>query len=601
MITDFVNWIMRKLLPLLLAFAATTINLNAAVFYVATTGNSSANGSIAFPWDLITALNQPSGVLPGDTIYLRGGVYSGNFISNLNGSNGSYIRVIQYPGERATISDTRQYAGGATLQINGSWTSYEEFEVTNSSAIRTSTSSSSFRPMGLQIQAPHTRILHLIIHDTGHGIGFWKEASDSEIYGCIIYNCGTQNSPGNYNTHGHGIYTQNNTGVKTIEDNVIFNQFGFGLHLYPNPGNVQGYRINGNTLFHNGILTGAQVRMNNILVETYPPYPSDDIVIQSNRTYEDYTNIAHTSLYDTDVLTGGVTGSYGNILIDSNCFAGNSRAGFIALNWDTAIFTHNFMYCRTETAGAILPVSASPADYTWNFNSYYGLNAAAQFVFQNNPATNFNSWQSLSGFDASGTYTNNSPNGYSVYQEPDRYTAGRSLITFYNWDSLATVSFTPYGLNNGDAFEILDVQNIFGAPVFTGTFDSLNPAISIPTSYSSVATPLGWNAPPHTSQVFNCYILRKTEPTSVGEVRVKPFEVYPNPVIDFVSFRLPQPTSTITGSVIRDLSGAIVKCNMEFREDASGINIQVSDLPSGMYFLELQTEHGNYRSRFVKI
>src|SRR6267142_5622503 len=54
-------------------------------FYVAPNGSASGNGSITHPWNLQTALNQRSGVVPGATIYLRGGTYTGKFSSNLTG------------------------------------------------------------------------------------------------------------------------------------------------------------------------------------------------------------------------------------------------------------------------------------------------------------------------------------------------------------------------------------------------------------------------------------------------------------------------------------------------------------------------------------
>ena len=77
--------------------------LLASDFYVAPAGSPSGNGSIGSPWDLQTALNQPSAVHAGDTIWLRGGTYTGHFTSNLNGSSSTPIIVRQYAGERATI------------------------------------------------------------------------------------------------------------------------------------------------------------------------------------------------------------------------------------------------------------------------------------------------------------------------------------------------------------------------------------------------------------------------------------------------------------------------------------------------------------------
>jgi hypothetical protein len=72
-------------------------------FYVAPNGSSSGTGTISSPWDLQTALNQPSAVQPGATIYLRGGTYKGKFNSNLSGSATSPITLRSYPGEWAVI------------------------------------------------------------------------------------------------------------------------------------------------------------------------------------------------------------------------------------------------------------------------------------------------------------------------------------------------------------------------------------------------------------------------------------------------------------------------------------------------------------------
>ena len=66
------------------------------------------------------------------------------------------ITVRQFPGERATIADDRDTAGGATLQVNGACTDYWDFEVTNTAGNRGLhiCDSQHFRPMGLQVEPP---------------------------------------------------------------------------------------------------------------------------------------------------------------------------------------------------------------------------------------------------------------------------------------------------------------------------------------------------------------------------------------------------------------------------------------------------------------
>src|SRR5215472_3719233 len=94
-----------------LVLAATLLTLTLAStgqaidHFVAPNGSFSGNGTFNSPWDLQTALNQPAGVLPGDTIWLRGGVYhaptSNGFTSYLAGTAAGPILVRNYNGERA--------------------------------------------------------------------------------------------------------------------------------------------------------------------------------------------------------------------------------------------------------------------------------------------------------------------------------------------------------------------------------------------------------------------------------------------------------------------------------------------------------------------
>ena len=84
---------------LILLFAAA---INASEFYV-TSSATSGDGSINNPWSLRTALSHPPAVKPGDTIWLRGGIYKGRFVSTLTGTTTAPIVVKAYPGEWVTV------------------------------------------------------------------------------------------------------------------------------------------------------------------------------------------------------------------------------------------------------------------------------------------------------------------------------------------------------------------------------------------------------------------------------------------------------------------------------------------------------------------
>jgi hypothetical protein len=72
-------------------------------FYVSPSGSSAGDGSVGSPWDLQTALSQPAAVVPGSTVWLRGGTYVGKFASVLRGTPALPVVVRSYPGEWARI------------------------------------------------------------------------------------------------------------------------------------------------------------------------------------------------------------------------------------------------------------------------------------------------------------------------------------------------------------------------------------------------------------------------------------------------------------------------------------------------------------------
>src|SRR5207244_11688320 len=120
--------------------------------YVTSSGSARGDGSSASPWDLATALSQPSAVHPGDTIWLRGGTYRGVFTSTLTGTTAAPIIVRQYPAERTIID--------GSMTINGADTWYWGFEVMNSSPSTTA-------PTGITVFGARAKLINLLVHAAG--------------------------------------------------------------------------------------------------------------------------------------------------------------------------------------------------------------------------------------------------------------------------------------------------------------------------------------------------------------------------------------------------------------------------------------------------
>jgi hypothetical protein len=391
---------------LLLCAFVTVRGLNATDFYVSPTANANGTGSLSNPWQLQTALYQPSSVVhPGDTIWLRGGTYSGSFSSGLVGTSANPIIVRQYPGERATIDGAS--SGSSTLWINGSYTWFWGFEVTNSLTNRPNVAFS--RPPGLTVKGPNTRFINMIVHDTGQGFGWWMEAPDSEITGCLIYYNGNHHLD-------HGIYTQNQNGGKLVADSIIFNNYGHGIQAYgTDTAFLNNYTFQGVTSFNNGLLsTGTSQR--NLLIGG--SNPANNPKILNNMIYQ-------VGPGDTDFDMGYVGGGCTNATVTANrvtntdfvnclpvSMTGNtfygSISGFTQSQYPSNTYNQNptgtWIYVRPN------PYEAGRGNITvYNWNSASSVNVDISSVvpvgaaFEIRNATDFFNAPVLTGTYAGGT------------------------------------------------------------------------------------------------------------------------------------------------------------------------------------------------------
>jgi hypothetical protein len=435
--------------------AAIAVCASGADFYVSPGASGSGTGSFGNPWRLQTALNHPGAVHPGDTIWLRGGTYTGIYTSYLNGTSGSPIIVRQYPGERAII-DGGDSGGLQIFTVQGNYTWFWGFEIMSSDPDRLSAQVSSWPTdigrgagFGILQQAGiglGTKFINLIVHDT-RGSGLTSEAQNSEVYGCILYYNGWQ-AP--VRGHGHATYVQNQTGTKKIVDNIMHHQFSHGFHAYGgSSAYLDNLLVEGNTLFNNGNLSTTGNARNLLL--------GGDRIAQNPQVLNNY-------LY------------YQNAISPDTAFDLGFSAGC-----SNATVTNNYVSNHTTFVNC-LPVSMTG-------NTFYG---------------------NIAGFSPGAypgnTYHGSRPTGTKVFIRPNQYESGRANITIYNW---GLVSSTNVDLSSflppGTGFEIRNANDFFGAPVVTGIYGG--GTVTIPLAGLSVAAPVGWAAPPPTGPEFNAFVV----------------------------------------------------------------------------------------------
>jgi len=422
-------------------------------YFVSPSGSASGDGTAGKPWDLATALASTT-VPPGSTIWLRGGTYTGVFVSTLKGASGNPITVRGSPGEHAVLDSVNK---GQSLTIKGAWTTFQDFEITNSDPQRWFDAyvGGANRFDCIENDGPNTKIVHLVLHDCGMGIGLWSAATDAEVYGSVIFYNGLD-APDR--GHGHAIYVQSTpTSTKLLEDNILFRQFSYGVHGYTENGNIDNIQAVGNIAFNTGELSKVSGFKTNILIGGLHVANAPRVI--SNATYSP----AGKGVADNIGYSAGSSGA----IVQGNYFVGGT---------------------------ALKLVAATDVQSIEN-NTFVGT---------------------LSGFSAS-TYPNNTfataPAGTQTLVRPSKYEPGRAHVAIYNWDGQGTVMVdVSKALTPGTAYEIVDAQDPLGAPIATGTYTGAS--IPFPMTSTKVAVPIGnvGNQPVHTSIEFGAFILRAACP-----------------------------------------------------------------------------------------
>lgn len=478
-------------------------------WYAAPNGRSSANGSIEAPWDIATALaggTAQQKVRPGDVIWLRGGTYTGIFTSTVEGAPELPVHVRQYMGERAILDKKSAVREKGTLNVRGANVWFWDFEIANSFPERGRLDPGGemdpWRGSGVNVWAPNTKYINLVIRDNGHGFGLWNEEGGTEIYGCIVFNNGN-------NKKEHGVYGHNKTGTQYIRDNIIFNSAGYGLHIYANSAkrSLNGFQIEGNAVFNNGSLMNEDQVADQILVGGVRGVPAERIVLRENYIYN---RPESPTSKNRGVRLGYEDENNRDVALLDNYIVSNVP---LKIQWWNSVEARGNTIRSSGTGVEIkTPPGKTASGYKLESNIYWNPKMKSSVFIVNGEKSNFASWQQT-GFDRRGFSDKSVPSdrsGTRIFVRPNKYEKGRANIIVYNWNLDDRVPVDLKGvLQPGDKFEVLDAQNFLGSPVLTGTYHG-NPII-LPMDLEKTTQPTGSveQVPPHTSAEFGVFVVKK--------------------------------------------------------------------------------------------
>lgn len=454
--------------------------------------------------------------------------------------NNTYRVNRGWNGTTATshVAGSPMRARGNSIEVWGNDTTYINFEVRDSNPTRAFFNTTGYGGdlrggEGFMVFGNGNKLINLLIHDNADGIFLAETARNTEVYGNIIFNNGHVATD---RPHGQGMYLQNVCPeTDYIQSNIVFNNFGMGSKAY---GAAQGhsecfvfedgiYFNNGSLGYYAGTPTtnggGAPNRRYGNLEVGSDVQPSKDIVIRRSLLYHQPDKVVEAAgLWMGRAPTGGNS----NAVIEDNIVA-EPFADLLPIDrWTGLVVRRNTLIFNQSNVGTWFVKLINPSSAVeWDFNTYIGNTTVfntctgsfrAPFHFGGvvSPCgsswLSFAQWKAASGFDTNSQFIETQPTQNIIYVNANRYETGRGHIAVYNWENRPTVdvNISSFGLLQGQQFNVYNVQNLSGAPILSGTYNTNTPVISLSTADVGVTTAIGHTyTPTSTCPQFCVYLV----------------------------------------------------------------------------------------------
>ncbi|QTE39634.1 right-handed parallel beta-helix repeat-containing protein [Mucilaginibacter gossypii] len=419
-----------------------TITGSTHVYYVAANGLESNKGTIDAPFQTIN--NALSHTIPGDTVMVRGGVYSEKVVFPKSGVMDKYITLKAYRGETPIIDGSAFSVNGREALVTIDKAKYivvDGFEIRN---LKTATGD----PKAIMVEGGSDYII--IKNNTVYGIDYTQlplngggnailvignttdPVTNITVTGNTIHDCKTG--------YGENLTINGYVDGFTITNNTIYNAQNIGIDAAggyaansdPTLNYARNGVISGNTLYNieskRGPLGGhgaigiyvdggrnVVVEKNKVsvtdrgigVVSETNGFPTDHVTIRNNLVfncwcsgiymggYLNYTGggtsnsaIVNNTLYNNNQALGAFGEIEGEISIREDC-TNNVIKNNIIYGGASDMFIHKY---TNRGSGNIIDYNlyytTGPAQWTWNGVAY----------------TDYNLWKTACGGDASSTY-----------------------------------------------------------------------------------------------------------------------------------------------------------------------------------------------------
>lgn len=429
---------------------------------------------------------------------------------------------------------------------------------------------------------------------SNNGGGIYVTGGISKLSTNFIYN--------NSAINGGGLYLNQST--DTINNNVIYDNtsdYGGGVRL--NNGN---YVFLNNITFHNtaflfggGILLDGGtniVTANKVYDNTVINYGGGIYANMGDNTYTNNTIYSNTSSYQG----GGMYLYQGNNILNKNHIYDNTAthsAGGIMLTQSTSTIQNNVIEANnTSYAGGGIAINQGVATVINNVihknhsDSYASAIAAiqCQYAVINNTIVANNvglTGETISNSDATGTFTNNlfwdnAKGGNTEVEGTDIVNYNGTVTVQYCLTQKNSLYSSGNGIINNQDPNFVDATNgnfrvNIGSPVVDAGIDTANSLLKDIVDNDRIqgsAIDLG---------AFESDFVSSTLFTSIKETNIS---IYPNPVRDILTIENGEGQATIYNAIGQPVHQVQITNSTQ--------QVNMSDLPKGIYFLRIEKSNG---------
>lgn len=305
-------------------------------YFVAPNGSDTNPGTFLLPWKTIGKAADMVG--PGDTVFIRGGVYNEYVNFSRSGTNDAPILILAYPGETPIIDGYNQLPRDYTglVSVHGDWVQVSGLEVRNSKYI------------GLGLYGTHDLANNIFAHHSQKP-GIYIGGDFGIVENSRIWRNSMQNEFGNGSSWSSGLVAARDssdgiTEYAIMRKNVIWENWGQGINTYESDHTFMEDNISHDNFITNIYISNAtNVLCQNNFVYMNPSsyvygYGSnvgimmgDEISTPRSANIKIINNISYGNNRNFALWKGVEGGRMNNVLVVNNTFVNSIDTGGVVL------------------------------------------------------------------------------------------------------------------------------------------------------------------------------------------------------------------------------------------------------------------------------